>query len=317
MTGLLELKERLIRFFGKNEIYVVPVLKFILATVVFLLINQNIGYMTRLAGLPVTLVLALLCAVLPVNAILLFAFILIAAHLFALSMDVCVVGLILMLVIALLYLRFSPKDGYYAVLTPITFALHTPYIMPISAGLLRTPASAKENEAVLSAVEEDSNAASKMVVAINQLLGNKEMYLVLATFIVILLVVYVVRRLSIDYAWTVASLAGILIGLTVLISGFVMLGIKGQIVWIIVGGVISTVIALIQQFLFFNLDYSRTERVQFEDDEYYYYVKAVPKIYVTTKEKRVKRIAAKDEKKERISRKALAEEMDIDEDLLK
>ena len=41
MTGLLELKERLIRFFGKNEIYVVPVLKFILATVVFLLINQN------------------------------------------------------------------------------------------------------------------------------------------------------------------------------------------------------------------------------------------------------------------------------------
>ena len=27
MTGLLELKERLIRFFGKNEIYVVPVLK--------------------------------------------------------------------------------------------------------------------------------------------------------------------------------------------------------------------------------------------------------------------------------------------------
>ena len=157
----------------------------------------------------------------------------------------------------------------------------------------------KENEAVLSAVEEDSNAASKMVVAINQLLGNKEMYLVLATFIVILLVVYVVRRLSIDHAWTVASLAGILIGLTVLTSGFVMLGIKGRIVWIIVGGVISTVIALIQQFLFFNLDYSRTERVQFEDDEYYYYVKAVPKIYVTTKEKRVKRIAAKDEEKER------------------
>ena len=324
MTGLLELKERLIRFFGKNEIYVVPVLKFILATVVFLLINQNIGYMTRLAGLPVTLVLALLCAVLPVNAILLFAFILIAAHLFALSMDVCVVGLILMLVIA---------DGYYAVLTPITFALHTPYIMPISAGLLRTPASAasivsgtvmfyflkgiKENEAVLSAVEEDSNATSKMVVAINQLLGNKEMYLVLATFIVILLVVYVVRRLSIDHAWTVAFLAGILIGLTVLISGFVMLGIKGRIVWIIVGSVISAVIAFIQQFLFFNLDYSRTERVQFEDDEYYYYVKAVPKIYVTTKDKRVKHIATKDEEKERISRKALAEEMDIDEDLLK
>lgn len=32
------------------------------------------------------------------------------------------------------------------------------------------------------------------------------------------------------------------------------------------------------EFLCFNLDYSRTEKVQFEDDEYYYYVKAVPKV---------------------------------------
>ena len=32
----------------------------------------------------------------------------------------------------------------------------------------------------------------------------------------------------------------------------------------------------------FSVDYSRTERVQFEDDEYYYYVKAVPKVVVAT-----------------------------------
>ena len=46
---------------------------------------------------------------------------------------------------------------------------------------------------------------------------------------------------------------------------------------ILVGSIISCVIAFVIQFLFFNLDYSRTERLQFEDDEYYYYVKAVPK----------------------------------------
>lgn len=40
----------------------------------------------------------------------------------------------------------------------------------------------------------------------------------------------------------------------------------------------------------FNLDYSRTEKVQFEDDEYYYYVKAVPKMTVATPEKKVKKI---------------------------
>jgi len=44
------------------------------------------------------------------------------------------------------------------------------------------------------------------------------------------------------------------------------------------------------QFFKFNLDYSRTEKVQFEDDEYYYYVKAVPKMTVATPEKKVKKI---------------------------
>ena len=65
MTSLLELKERLMRFYGKNEAYVLPGIKFILAAATFLMINLNIGYMTKLAGIPVALVLALLCAVLP------------------------------------------------------------------------------------------------------------------------------------------------------------------------------------------------------------------------------------------------------------
>ena len=39
-----------------------------------------------------------------------------------------------------------------------------------------------------------------------------------------------------------------------------------------------------------NLDYSRVENVSFEDDEYYYYVTAVPKIRLTEEEKHIKRI---------------------------
>jgi len=42
--------------------------------------------------------------------------------------------------------------------------------------------------------------------------------------------------------------------------------------------------------LCFGVDYGRTENVQFEDDEYYYYVKAVPKMTVAVQAKTVKRI---------------------------
>lgn len=38
------------------------------------------------------------------------------------------------------------------------------------------------------------------------------------------------------------------------------------------------------------LPFSRSEKVQFEDDEYYYYVKAVPKMAVAVSEKTVKKI---------------------------
>ncbi len=72
------------------------------------------------------------------------------------------------------------------------------------------------------------------------------------------------------------------------------------------------------QFFFFNLDYTRTERVQFEDDEYYYYVKAVPKRYVSAKAKTVKKISdnARNRRAEReaVTRKELLEDMDIDMD---
>jgi hypothetical protein len=59
---------------------------------------------------------------------------------------------------------------------------------------------------------------------------------------------------------------------------------------VIIGTVISALLMLVVEFFAFNLDYSRTEKVQFEDDEYYYYVKAVPKVTVATPERKVKKI---------------------------
>ena len=99
----------------------------------------------------------------------------------------------------------------------------------------------------------------------------------------------------------------------ILLVGYVLLGKGKEIPWIIGGVILSVVVLLILEFFLFNLDYSRIEQVQFEDDEYYYYVKAVPKVYLTEKDKRIKQITPK---KNAFSRKELAEELDIDQDLL-
>ena len=59
---------------------------------------------------------------------------------------------------------------------------------------------------------------------------------------------------------------------------------------LLLGTLGSMVIAGIYNFLIFSVDYSRTEYTQFEDDDYYYYVKAVPKITISTPDVKVQKI---------------------------
>lgn len=333
MATILELREKLVRFYGKNEVYLIPVIKFCVALATFFIINQNIGYMKSISTMPVALILSLLCSVLPVNSIGLLASVVILADMYALSMEVCIVTLLLFLLVYFVYFRFAPKNGYDVLLTPIACRLGIPYVVPVGMGLLRNIYSVfslvcgivvyyflhgvKQNATTLSDTADVADeASSKIVVALNQLLGNKEMFLVLGVMTVTLIIVYIIRRMSIEHAWIVAIISGILLESIGLIAGYMLLGIAGKTIGVLIGSLISGIIAFVIQFLFFNLDYSRTERLQFEDDEYYYYVKAVPKAFVSGTDKRVTRYGGKSEREERLTKKQFAREMDIDEDLL-
>ena len=99
MVALLELREKLVRFYGKNDAYVTPLLKFLLALVSFILINSNVGYMAKLSSMPVALILAVICSILPVNGMITIAAVIILLHLYELSLEVCLVGLLLFIFI--------------------------------------------------------------------------------------------------------------------------------------------------------------------------------------------------------------------------
>lgn len=64
------------------------------------------------------------------------------------------------------------------------------------------------------------------------------------------------------------------------------------------GNIAAAVVGLILELFFFAVDYAKSENLQFEDDEYYYYVKAVPKLSVPAKEKQIKRINKREETEE-------------------
>ncbi len=74
---------------------------------------------------------------------------------------------------------------------------------------------------------------------------------------------------------------------------YLILDKSAQILSMIFGTILSGAIVYIIHFFKLTLDYSGVEYTQFEDDVYYYYVKAVPKIAVTTPQINVKHINVK------------------------
>lgn len=348
MAKLLEIKDKILRTWGKHETYLYPVVKFVLALALFLTINSSIGFMEKISTVPIALILALVCCVLPQNATLLVAALLVLLDMYTLSVEVALTTLILLAALYFLYFRFSPKDGIAAILTPICFKLNIPYIMPIGCGLLRSGYSIlavcgstvvyyflsgiRQNVSTLvnATAEEEAEVSSKFSVSVGQLLGNNEMYLVIAIFVLVFVVVQIIRRTSMEHAWKLAIISGTLIHICGLFAGYLILNISGKAVMLIVGSLISMLIGFVLEFFFMNLEYARTERVQFEDDEYYYFVKAVPKRVVASSEKTVKHFGntasmgkridktkKTDEVDENVSRKVIAQELDIDEDWLK
>lgn len=305
MTSLLVAKQILMTLYSKYEVYITPLLKFLLALISLLLINSRMGYMESIDRMTVVLIVALMCSFMPMNFIVVMAALFIMLHLYAFNLECTIVVGVGFLLMFLLYLRFSPKDTLVVLLMPVCFLLRIPYVVPLAMGLVGTPVSAvsiacgviayymlhfvtQNVSTILAMADEEMTTRFKFVV--DGLLNNREMVITIAAFAVTVILVYLIRRLSIDYAWTIAMAAGAVVNITVLLVGDLMFDTNVALPEVVLGNLLSLLIAMVLQFFVFNVDYSRTEKVQFEDDEYYYYVKAVPKISVSKPEKKVKQI---------------------------
>lgn len=105
-----------------------------------------------------------------------------------------------------------------------------------------------------------------------------------------ILVVYFIRLLSVDYSWILAIVFGSISQMAVIFTGDYLFDVQMPLQELVVGLLISLLAAGLYHFFVFAVDYSRTEYTQFEDDDYVYYVKAVPKVVVSRPDVRVQRI---------------------------
>lgn len=305
MTALLELRENLKKIYSRNEAFILPVIKFLLSFIVLSIINGKMGYMTKLDNMAIVLIVSLLCSFLPTGFMAFFAMMFAVLHMYALSIETAAVGLVVFLLLYLLFLRFTAKEALVVVLTPVLCMLKLPYVMPVAMGLIGTPASCVSvgcgvvvyyllqtvitNAPTINSMGAEE-ATAKLSLLIDGMLGNKAMLVTIAAFAITVIVVYLIRRMSVDHSWTIAMVAGVMIEVMILLVGDLMYDTNLSIVSALLGAVVTLIACKIIEFFRFCLDYSRTEKVQFEDDEYYYYVKAVPKMTVAAPTNTVKKI---------------------------
>lgn len=305
MATLLVIKEKLKNFYSKYEAYLVPVLKFAAAFVSLLLINKKLGYMAQLNSTALVLIVALLCSFLPFNLVIVMAAAFSLGHVYSLSWECVIVLLVLYLLMFLLYFRFSPKDTVAVLLTPVCFMLKIPVVMPLSMGLVGSPASVVSVGCgvivtyVLSFINRNATAINSMDpdgslvrfrYFMDGIMHDRAMLVAVAAFAVTVIVVYIIRRMPVDHCWTIAMITGALMSMVILMFGDLKYHTNISIMGTIVGSIASVGIVKVLQFFVFNVDYSRTEHIQYEDDEYYYYVKAVPKMTVAIPDKTVTKL---------------------------
>ena len=312
MAFLLEFKERFKTFYNKYNTYIVPTARFIIALISFLMINASIGYMDKLKNPIFAILLSVVCAFLPGGFTLVILSMFMLFHLYAISAEFALLTLCIVLLMYLLYFRFTPKTAYILIITAILCWMKIPFAIPVVIGLCTTALSvipvgfgiiiyyiirtASDYEAAISN-QSITESMKQITYLVESLLKNRQMLVMVIAAVITILVVYIIRRQKINHAWEIAIVAGSVTEFLMLVVLQIAFKSDFSIILMILGVVLGAAVAYVCNVVFFALDYKRTEYVQYEDDEYYYYVKAVPKLNVASEDVRIKHINAKKTKK--------------------
>ena len=305
MDNIYVLRGRLEELYGRHSKWFDKIFQFVLAMLTFTVINQNIGFLKSAASPVVALGLAVICTFLPIMVTVVLATVLILAHTMAVSIGVFAVTVLIFLVMYIFYIRLTPKMALVVLFTPLAFMLKIPFLVPVACALIYTPVSLVAvscgtvvyymMEFVKKSASASKGTGGKAVIYeitsyVQKVFQNKEMWIYIVAFIIGFYVIYTIRRQEMDHAWEIGVITGAIANVIVVAVGDIALGVNASYGSLIFGNILAVILGLVLELFLFSVDYARSERLQFEDDEYYYYVKAIPKVSISTPEKTVKKI---------------------------
>lgn len=306
MSILLEIRDYIQKFYQKYAAVLNVILRFLAAFITFFATNRVIGFNPYLDHTYTELVFAAVSVVFPAQILLFFEAVFITLHILYVSHYLAFVTAIFFAILYFVYVRFIPKDGYVILSMPVLSSFGAPYILPILLGIIADPIAIIPESigvivyhylqnviSVVSTSTEDSINLYHLV--LKQTFKDKELYIILIVFSIVTIFVYFIRNSKIDYSFEIAIISGGFLNTILLLFMNFFMDININVFRFFITMILSVVFVWLVQLFRLSLNYAGVENLQFEDDEYYYYVKAIPKVAVTTPEKTVKKINERQE----------------------
>jgi hypothetical protein len=307
MATLLTMRDGIKNFCSRYDKVITPIIKFVLAFVMFLSFTYLTGYNDTVSSGLIMFLLSVVCAFVSEGITLFLGGVVLIMNYMSASKEIGITFILVFVVMYCIYIRFFPKTAWLILYAPLFFMLKLQYLLPLLAGMLVGPAgvismafgcvfyyfginTAGYLEEMAAATNAEEMLESYKYLFQN-LVEDKNLILTIVVFAVISIITYVIYRMSVEYAWYAAIIVGGLFEIILFLVGNVLLDANVSISGILGGTIVAVIIAVIVQFFKVVVDYSRTENTQFEDDEYYYYVKAVPKVVMGKQQKNVRTIS--------------------------
>lgn len=294
MVSILKLRRNIYEIYQKHSRMTGIFLKGISAFILLFAINGFYGHSESNMML-IAVALSIVCAALPMRMTYLASAVFTMLHLWQVSWDVTIFYAAAVVLSYLLVCRIKPDTAIIIAFAPLFFFCKIPFLLPLLVGSISSlfgvaamvfgvlffyfgVYSLDVMVLLSSATGGDSVIAIKSI--LDSFGADTRMLLLVLALVVAALVVYVLYHQAFDHAWYIGIAAGGLAGLVVYLAGGIIFDIEnGNMVYLFTIP-FAIIVAFATQFFRCIIDYSGVEKLEFEDDEYYYYIKAIPKVNV-------------------------------------
>jgi len=305
MEPILQARETIIRLYKQFEAPFRFLGKFLVGIIIFSVLT-DIGYysagfarfFTAPLALPITMLLGILYVILPPTMSFAIMISVIGIQL-SINTEIAILTVLFLLCLLFFYIRLAPKESILILFTLAAFYFKIPYLLPLLAGLYYSVTALipigigvflwnlipvidihmKTSEtAGLNAMEMPNTLAAILPSLFNDVVASQEWIFTAFIFAMVTLAVYGISRINLNYSKDISVALGALLTIVSFIIARILADMNVDITSTILYVILSAFITEVVRFFDIVLDYSRSERVEFEDEDNYYFVKVVPKV---------------------------------------